>query len=511
MRTLNGKKYAIYLRKSRSDEANASIEDVLKRHKVILLELAEHDGHQIYENDIYEEVVSGESLFTRPEMLRLLDNVTSGVYEAVYVVDIDRLGRGGMKEQGIIFDTFRDSETKIITPRKIYNLADETDEELTEFEALIARRELKLIKRRLTRGMERVTLEGGHLANPPFGYKRAWKGKIPTLEIIPEEANFVKMAFDMYVNQGVGRSVIADTLTSLGAKPHRNGVWSRSSVARMLCNETYIGMIVRGRNKFTRKGQNGSQKFKSEKNPEEKIISTKGIHEPIISEELFYKAQEIRAGRYHPSYRKEDNLENPLSGIIVCKQCGFCLQRRKFKDNTTPYWLICTTKQCVKASRFDLVEEKFMESLHLELNKMKFLQQSGATSEEFKTLHETLNYINNELEKTQKQLDRLHDFLEQGIYDVETFRSRSSVLKDKINRLLSQQYEFEEKIKIFDTEKYDFVIAKLEKAIEAYYNPNITNLEKNQLLKEVVNKVVYYKAKDWAKGQFELYIYLKDF
>ena len=71
----------------------------------------------------YPEVVSGESLYTRPQMLRLLQDVEEGKYDAVLCMDLDRLSRGRMKDQGIVLDAFRESGTLIITPEKIYNLA----------------------------------------------------------------------------------------------------------------------------------------------------------------------------------------------------------------------------------------------------------------------------------------------------------------------------------------------------------------------------------------------------
>lgn len=88
----------------------------------------------------------------RPEMLELLKEVKDNMCDAVLCIDVDRLGRGNMQEQGLILDTFKKSNTKIITPRKTYDLKDEWDEEYSEFEAFMARKELKLINRRLQRG-----------------------------------------------------------------------------------------------------------------------------------------------------------------------------------------------------------------------------------------------------------------------------------------------------------------------------------------------------------------------
>lgn len=106
---------AAYLRKSRMEEG-MDTEEVLSKHSSALSKYAVEAGIHVVET--YREVVSGESLYARPEMLRLLQDVEDGKYEAVLVMDLDRLSRGRMKDQGIILDTFRDSGTLIVTPRK---------------------------------------------------------------------------------------------------------------------------------------------------------------------------------------------------------------------------------------------------------------------------------------------------------------------------------------------------------------------------------------------------------
>ena len=90
---------AEYLRKSRMEEG-MDTEEVLAKHRKALAEYAK--AHDIHIIETYCEVVSGESLYARPEMLRLLQDVEDGRYDAVLVMDLDRLSRGRMKDQGII-------------------------------------------------------------------------------------------------------------------------------------------------------------------------------------------------------------------------------------------------------------------------------------------------------------------------------------------------------------------------------------------------------------------------
>ena len=98
---LLGQRAAAYLRKSRLEEGMET-EEVLSRHKQGLIECAAYHGLSIEE--YYPEVVSGESLYARPQMLRLRADVEAGKFDAVLCMDLDRLSRGRMKDQGIILD-----------------------------------------------------------------------------------------------------------------------------------------------------------------------------------------------------------------------------------------------------------------------------------------------------------------------------------------------------------------------------------------------------------------------
>ena len=91
----------IYLRKSRKgDDPDETAAETLRRHREQLLALAQERGLNVVE--IKEEIVSGGSIAARPQMRALLSEVEEGRYDAVLVMDIDRLGRGSMIDQGII-------------------------------------------------------------------------------------------------------------------------------------------------------------------------------------------------------------------------------------------------------------------------------------------------------------------------------------------------------------------------------------------------------------------------
>ena len=165
--------YCIYLRKSRADlEAESHGEgETLKRHQDILLALAKKMNISI--TKIYSEIVSGETIASRPEMQNLLNDVESGMWKGVLVVEVERLARGDTMDQGLVSQTFKISGTKIITPMKIYDPNNEFDEEYFEFGLFMSRREYKTINRRLQRGRTQSVLEGKYLGNvAPYVYSR---------------------------------------------------------------------------------------------------------------------------------------------------------------------------------------------------------------------------------------------------------------------------------------------------------------------------------------------------
>ena len=211
-------RYLMYLRKSRldTDFEEASVEETLARHRKILETLCEERRLNVVE--VLEEVVSGESLSSRPQMLKLLELVNTGMYAGVICVDIERLSRGSSLESGYIMQVFQTNNCKIITPSKVYDLQNESDEQFTDMKFMFSRYELKTITKRLIRGRNQSAAEGKFLGSiAPYGY-RAYKlpgTKGNSLQIEPDEAKIVRMIFDMYGQQGIGYNTIAYQLNQM--------------------------------------------------------------------------------------------------------------------------------------------------------------------------------------------------------------------------------------------------------------------------------------------------------
>ena len=457
-------KVAIYLRKSRQDEEaeKRGEHETLSRHRTTLFKLAKEQNLNIVE--VKEEVISGESISYRPKMLELLDEVKRGLYDAVLVMDIDRLGRGNMQDQGLILDTFKQSKTKIITPRKVYDLSNEFDEEYSEFEAFMARKELKLITRRMQRGRIKSVEEGKCISsNAPFGYKFEFEGKNRFLVVDDEKANIVKIIFDMYL-EGLGAYKIANYLNSLGYKTSTGRDWYEKGIRDIIKNKAYCGYIVW--NKVERKRNS------SRRSPEKQIESL-GLHEPIISEDIWNKAQEMRTKRSISPVHDNKKLTNPLAGLVKCKLCGATLTASSSTyGGKKVKFLSCKTCYKVAAVKLDIFESEVLNSLDSILNTYKlYLNDDIESFDDSSKLNTYLNLLK-QLEKESitliNQKEKLHELLEKGIYDIDTYLDRSKVLAEKIENNKNSIDKVKNDIEYESTHSIDIseVVPKLENLLE---------------------------------------------
>lgn len=506
--------YCIYLRKSRSDEELERLEgDTLIRHRKALLELAARQQLPIAK--IYEEVVSGDSIVSRPQMQELLSDVEKGMYKGVLVMEVERLARGDTMDQGLVAQTFKYSNTLIITPFKTYNPNDEFDEQFFEFGLFMSRQEYRTIKRRLVRGREASAREGKFVGSvAPYGYERV---KLPdqkgySLKPVPEQAEVIRLIFDLYVNgckdefgqvRRLGIQQIARKLNEMGIPPHRHDYWQKATIRDMIDNPTYVGRIRWGYRRTVKTVENGKPSKSRPITYDDNCIIVKGLHEAIVDPEIFDKAQELAETRpiMPVGYKKE--VKSPLASLIICRKCG---RRMSFRRSTTPGkpdYLVCHARACPNVSTpLHIVEEALLNSIKKWISDYEFRweQKKNTTkSDVTAALTAAKNGAEKELATLTKQLDSAHDFLEQGVYTVEQFIQRSASINDKITQTRSKLKDLSAQLTIADEEETVIknFIPKAKSMLEVY-NSLETPAEKNEVLKEIVDKAIYNKEKSAA-------------
>ena len=522
--------YCLYLRKSRADlEAEAHGEgETLARHEKALLELARRQKLNI--TRIYREIVSGETIASRPIMQQLLSDVEEEMWDGVLVMEVERLARGDTIDQGIVAQTFKFSGTKIITPLKTYDPNNEYDEEYFEFGLFMSRREYKTINRRLQRGRVASVKEGKYVGNKaPYGYvrKKLEKEKGYTLVPDPNTAAIVKMIFSMYAYgeknadetvEETGTSKIVRKLNNLKIPAMNGKDWTVSTIRGMLCNPVYIGKIRWNVRSIKKKMVDGEiVKERPREKPENWVIAD-GLHEPEIDLKTWNIVQQkLSDNSTHPC-PKNMAMANPLAGLVVCGKCGRKMVRRPYTNRNYPDVIMCPATSCDNiSSLLEYVEKRVLQALREWLDQYKIDYENIGNTELAKQLDikkKALCNTQSELKKLEKQRDHIYDLLEEGTYTTDIFLDRSKNINVKIEETQKsiKQLEREIQLAIKADQGQKTIVPKAEKVL-AQYGKAKTPAEKNQLLKSVIDKVIYTKTVNgrWNNkpDDFELILYPK--
>ena len=498
--------YAIYLRKSRADmEAEQSgAGETLARHEKTLLDLARKMELPIVE--IYREIVSGETIDARPEVKRLLSAVENKEYDGVLVMDADRLARGDTVDQGIISRAFRLSGTKIITPRKIYDPNSEFDEEYFEFELFMARREYKIINRRIQRGRIASVNEGRFIGStPPYGYDKVkiQNGKGYTLK--PNgEADTVKYIFSRYI-KGDGASIIANSLDDMGVPTRSGKPWSKATITDMLKNPVYIGKIRWSYRKDIKQSVNGQIVTVRKNNGD--CILVDGLHEAIISDDDFEAAQVRLSENKKKPVRASDVLQNPFTGLMYCGKCGSKMTRLGSNARNKYDTIKCTNRKCdcVSAPIF-LVEQSVLDSMRKWLSGYiyRINQQDLSRDETDDGTEKKIAELTEELKKIDAQIDSTYDLLEQKVYTTEVFTQRNKALTERRDKVENRMSRLRQSLITMQNDRIarQEIIPRIRYVIAAYKDCT-TAEEKNVLLKSVLNRIEYSKSEPNRRGHLD--------
>ncbi|GBF73095.1 recombinase [Paenibacillus sp. 598K] len=516
--------YCIYLRKSRADlEAEARGEgETLKRHKSILLQLSKKLGLDVTE--IYSEIVSGESIADRPVVQQVLQEVEEGLWRGVLVMEVERLARGDTIDQGVVARAFALEGTLIVTPLKTYDPNNEYDQEYFEFGLFMSRREYKTINRRLQSGRIASVKEGNYIGNlPPYGYvKVKLEDGSLTLAHHSDQADIVRLIYQWYTVGAVdddgqlkrlGTGAIAKKLNRMGIPSAKQSIWTVATINALLRNPVYTGKVKwGGRASVKKKTEKGIVKSRPRAKIED-IILVEGKHEAIIDQETFDLARKMLASKYHVPV-PAGKIINPLAGLVRCAKCGRAMTYRPYNDRNIKPHIMCSNQMCTnKSSKFEHVEAAVLAWIKgwIAHHKSQWdVSEDRGAKDATQIKIKALGKMEEELNKLKKQKGSLHDLLEQGVYDMDTFLERSGVLSKRLDdqaasiAQLTQEIEQERQREAAQSD----IVPKAENAIALYYETE-TMSGRNELLKTVIDHCVYNKEKHQREDDFTLEVYPK--
>ncbi len=490
----------VYLRKSRSDDPMLTVEEVLQKHETNLNEWIEkHLEGTIPESNRFREVVSGETIADRPEIQKVLNLIESPKYKAILVVEIQRLSRGDLEDAGRLIKLLRYTNTVVITPQKLYNLQDDYDRDFFERELKRGNEYLEYTKKIMNNGKLLSVSQGNYIASqPPYGYNKTWvmdgKRKCPTLIENKEQADVVRMIFDMYVNQDMGRVNICHRLDSLGIKPPKGAHWSPPGLKDMLENIHYIGKVKWNWRKEVTVIENGEVIKTHPKSKPGEYLVYDGKHEAIIPEELFYAAKD-KQGRNHRA-KANTKIRNPLAGLLYC-QCGRAMSYRTYKkegvERCEPRLLCdnqvhCKTGSCTYDEIIKIVNDILVKTISdYELTLL-------TNSTDAVDCHAQL--IKN-LEKKLKSLEAK----ELAQWEAQAHPDPSQRMPQGIFKQLNEKLQREKENVIQalkeanetmpEPEQIEIKIRMFKDALDALRNPDIDAQTQNRLLKACIERIEY--------------------
>ena len=495
----------VYLRKSRSDDPLLSVSEVLQKHETILDEWAEKNlGETVPEGNKFREVVSGETIEDRPEMQRLLRMIESPKYKAILTVEVQRLSRGDLEDAGRIIKLLRYTNTVVITPQKTYDLRDDYDRDFFERELKRGNEFLEYQKKIMNRGRLLSVSQGNFIGSQaPYGYDRAWvmdgKRKCPTLKENKEQADVVRLIFDLYVNKDMGRTNICHYLDNMGIDPPKGKRWSPAALKDLLQNVHYIGNVKWNWRKTVTIVEDSEIVHTRPKSRDGEYLVFVGRHEAIVSENLFNAAQE-KQGRNHRAKAKT-KVRNPLAGLLYC-QCGRAMSLRFYKNKDgserNPPRLLCDDQAHCRTGSC-LYDEMIDAVCNILANRIKdFELRIEATEDDSVKMHEKMiKTLEQKLARLQAkeiaQWEAQTDPDSESRMPPEVFKQLNSKIvkeKEEVQQALIKAYE-----DVPDPIDYVERAATFHDALALLRDPDADAQHKNKLLKACIQRIDYSRER----------------
>lgn len=290
--------------------------------------------------------------FDRPGIKALLEAAQSGSIQCIVVKDLSRFGRDYITVGNYVSRVFPFLGIRFIAVNDHFDSSrkGDTDSIDTSFKALIYDLYSRDLSRKV-RSAKKTLAEKGVYINPvaPYGYQRPPDDK-HLLVPDPSTADVVRRIFsliaDGYTTEMVARLLNAEGVpTPSRAKagtPSAHGNWHDNhwrpqTVYTIIRDRQYIGSTVFGKRV---RQQVGIRRQPTARLEDWIVVDDR--HEPLVSKELFQRAQETLGGAYKQN-TKHAKWDNPLRKKVICGVCGYAIVRR----GTVNRYYRCSTPRTV--------------------------------------------------------------------------------------------------------------------------------------------------------------------
>lgn len=444
-----------------------------------------------------DEGISGTKAYKRVAFLEMLEEGKEKKFDILLCKSFSRFGRNMTETLQAIKD-LRACNVRIIFLED--NL--DTEKDITQFGLFswLAENEAQNTSKRIKAVWNTYNEQGKiHNCIAPYGYD--YSKELKNFIINEEESKIIKEIFDLYLF-GYGFTKIARMLVERGVETKKGGNWRGNTIKNIINNEVYCGTLVQGKTStidVTMK--------QSKKNDSDDWKKHYNHHEPIITYEIFEKAQEEakKRGDFAKDNTKHHSNKNLFSNILICGNCKatMTIKRKKSKFNYKPYYL-CNeyslhsrksghrSNQTYEDFLVDYVKEKLDELVSTDFKEIKDKLKLKDKSNNTQKLEKDLKKINKEIENETKQAKRLLSLLVDDRISEEEFSTYNKDTAKQITILNTKKAEIENKLKknsdIKEEEK------ELKQGITNLLDTDVNDWT-NSMLREIIDKILVFDNK----------------
>ena len=247
--------------------------------------------------------ISGSTM-DRPGLRALLEAAQAHQFDVVLVHELSRLSRS-------VFDTFEIFEQLgraqvgfASVREQQFDLSQPHGRFFLTMIASINQYYLDMLRLHTQKSKRERARQGLYNASvAPYGYRHVGDARTPP-EVVEEEAKVVRRVFEMYATGRYTCRQIAEVLNGEGYRTRSGRRFSKDGITEMLRNPFYIGKVT------YREGRRGE------------VEVYDGLHEPIVSEELWEAAARVRNRQTVRRVLRGEKRPYLLGGIARCHTCG---------------------------------------------------------------------------------------------------------------------------------------------------------------------------------------------
>ena len=475
---------------------------------------------------------SGKSIEGRASFCRMMEDIKSGKDGVSYIL-VFKLSRFGRNAADVLstLQVMQDFGVNLICVEDGIDSSKDAGKLMISVLSAVAEIERENIRVQTMEGRIQKAREGrwnGGFA--PYGY-RLVDG---VLQINEDEAPAIRTIFEQYVNTDTGANGLSKYLETHGFQKlaRQNGtspLFSATLIRAILKNPVYCGKIAFGRRKL--------EKIHGTRNeyhqvPQENYLLVDGLHEGIVSEELWNAAQVkllAQSKRYEPVNRSKTEQAHLLSALVKCPICGAGMYSNKCtkrKKDGTPYksfsYYSCKHRKMQRGQKCDFnkqIQEEVLDNAVVEViiklvSNPKF---AAMMQEKINSKVDTIA-IEQEIAAAEKQLRQYYSIKSKIMEEIDTldpddrhYIIRKSDLDERLYRMYDKIEEAENNLMDARAKKQAIEadkitgdnIYKVLVCFEKLYNV-MNPLERKKLMEHLISEIQIYPERQpngqWLKS-----------